>query len=413
MPTTLELIQQRESKIAAMQEAAKKADAARAKGESPAEYDAEFDRVEAEERLLSKQIAQQARLDQIAREKADKHLEQEEERGKKTGSGKPSEYREAFRQYFQYGMESLTAEQRELLNSSRANSSEQRAQSTTNTAGGYLIAPDYMAELERAIKDFSGIMQAARMVTTSTGVNIPWPTIDATSRKATIVAENAQSTPTDFTFAQKSLDSYTYRDMAAASIELVQDSEFDIDQFISESFAESFGRGLNYDMTLGNNTGQPNGVLTASTAGKTAASATAFTRAEIVDLVHSVNSGYRRSKKCGFMFSDTILAAIKKLSFGSGDDRPLWQISIREGEPDKLEGFQYWVNDDMPTALTTGQKIILFGDFNKYIVRRVRGMFIRRLEERFIDNGQIGYIAFARYDGELINTAAVKHLKLA
>ena len=113
------------------------------------------------------------------------------------------------------------------------------------------------------------------------------------------------------------------------------------------------------------------------------------------------------------MLNDTILAAVKKLSIGSSDASPLWQASMRDGAPETIEGYPYWINQDMSSALTTGQKIMLFGDFSKYIVRQVLGMSLRRLEERFIDNGQIGFIAFARYDGELINTAAVKHLKLA
>lgn len=405
MPTTVELMQKRTSAIASMKESAQKAEEARKKGESATDYDAQFDRAEAEEHELSAQIKRQQRLDDVAKEEADKSLEEQDKRGKKVSGPQETEYRDAFRNYIQHGEQSMSAEARSLLH-------EKRAQSTTNSAGGYLVAPEYMAELERSIKDYGGILQAARMITTSTGANMPWPTIDATSRKAVIVAENTQSTNTDFTFGQKSLDAYMYRDMAAASLEIVQDSEFDINGFIADSFQESFGRGLNYDFTLGTNSGQPNGVVTASTVGTTAASATAFTRAELVDHLHKIDPGYRKSKSCGWMFSDTILANIKKLSFGTGDDRPLWQVSIREGEPDKLEGYPYWINQDMSTAMTTGQKIMLFGDYSKYIIRRVRGMFIRRLEERFIDYGQIGFIAFARYDGELINTAAVKHFKL-
>ena len=86
---------------------------------------------------------------------------------------------------------------------------------------------------------------------------------------------------------------------------------------------------------------------------------------------------------------------------------------MRDGEPDTIEGFRYWINQDMVSALTTGKKIMLFGDFSKYVVRQVMGMSIRRLEERFIDNGQVGFIAFARADGELVNTSAVKRLALA
>lgn len=412
MPSTTELIQKRAKAVEAMREASKKADAARAKGDSSADFDAEFDRAELEERDLSKQIAQQQRLDQVAKDEAEKHMEGLERRGEKPSGNAESEYCAALRAYAQYGIAGLEPEQRQLLQNG-FDKPETRAQSTTNSAGGYLIAPEYMSEIDKAMKDYSGILQVARVVETATGANLPWPTSDATARKAAIVAENAQSTPTDFTFGQKSLDAYMLRDMAAASLEIVQDSEFDLDMFIADAFAESFGRGLNTYFTTGTGSGQPNGIVTASTLGKTAASATAFTRAEMVDFLHSVDPGYRKTPSCGWMFSDTVLAAIKKLSFGSGDDRPLWQVSMREGEPDRLEGYPYWINQDMSTALTTGQKIMLFGDHRKYIVRRVRGMYLRRLEERFIDYGQIGFIAFARYDGELINTAAVKHFKLA
>lgn len=414
--TSTELRQQRARIIEQMREAAKQAEEARAKGESATDFDLKFDRAVADETVLQRKIEALERIEAEEKRAAANHLEDLDRRGTPAGggdNGKKHEYRDAFSQFFKYGYNGLDAEQRSILQTGFKNMSEARAQSTATTAGGYLIAPEYLPELERALKDYSGVMQVARIVSTSTGANMPWPTLDGTARKATIVAENATSTPTDFTFAQKSLDAYMYRDMAAASLELVQDSAFDIGGFIQESFGESFGRGLNDHFTVGTGSGQPNGLVTASTAGKTAALSTAFTRSEIVDLVHSVDSGYRRSMKCGFMFHDLVLAAIKKLAIGASDATPLWQVSMREGEPDKLEGFPYWVNNDMSSAFTTGQKLILFGDYNKYIVRQVLGVTIRRLEERFIDNGQIGYIAFARYDGELSNTSAVKHLKLA
>lgn len=412
MPTTTELKQKRAIIVESMREAVRKGDAARAKGDSAADYDAEFDRAESEERALSSQIQRQERIESLEKDAAGRHLEDLDRRDKKPNGTHQSEYREAFTTWFVSGGAALTSEQRELLNTGKF-TPETRAQSTTNTAGGYLIAPDYMAELERAIKEYSGVMQAARIVPTMTGVSLPWPTLDATTRKATIVAENATSTPTDFTFGQKTLGAYMLRDMAAASLELMQDSEFDIGQFVADSFGESFGRGLNEYFTTGTGSSQPNGVVTASTVGTTAASTTTFTRAELVDHMHKVDPGYRKSKSCGWMFHDTVLGTIKKLALGSGDATPLWQVSMRDGEPDRLEGFPYWVNQDMSSALTTGQKIILFGDFSKYIVRQVKGLVVKRLEERFIDSGQIGFIGFARYDGNLINTAAVKHLKLA
>lgn len=411
MSLALELRQKRQPIIEQMKDLA-----TRARTEQDptrkAELNADFYKAEAEERRLTEEIRQLDALEAAEKRAAADHIEKAEQRGELGDKGKAKEYREAFTTYFKYGAAALSPEERAIM-SHHYGTIETRAQSTTTTAGGYLIAPEYMVELERSVKDFSGVMQAARIITTSTGANIPYPTNDSTSRVATLVAENATSTPTDFVFGTKALDSYTYRDMAAVSLELMQDSAFDIPMFITDSFGESFGRGLNAAFTTGTGSAQPNGVVTASTVGNTAASATAFTRAEMVEHLHKVDPGYRRSRSCGWMFSDTILGKIKQLALGSNDATPLWQASMRDGAPETIEGFPYWINQDMSTSLTTGQKIMLFGDFSKYIVRRVLGMSLRRLEERFIDSGQIGFIAFARYDGELMNTAAVKHFKLA
>ena len=407
--TVLELKQKRASVVTQMKDYATKAREARAANNSvlAEEHDKAFDKAEAEERDLSKRIEQEQRLEEVTKREAAAHFDsQNHDMQTRQDHGKAKEYRAAFDVWMRSGVASLTAEQKALLQ-------EHRAQSTSSTAGGYLIAPEYMPELEKSLKDYSGILQACRVIMTSTGANLPWPTSDATSRKAALVAENATSTATDFTFGQKSLDAFMYRDMAAVSLELLQDSAFDLGAFINMSFAESFGRAYNEHFTVGTGSSQPNGVVTASTLGKTAASATAFTRGEMLDLLHSVDPGYRASRSCGFMMNDAILAAIKKLALGSNDASPLWVPSMRDGAPDTIEGFRYWINQDMDSALTTGKKIMLFGDFSKYVVRQVMGMSIRRLEERFIDNGQVGFIAFACDDGELVNTSAVQRRALA
>lgn len=416
MTNTIQLRQDREVVTAEMRDAVTQEQTFRAAGDTvkAGEQAARFAAAEARHADLTGQINRQEALNEAERLGAERFLETEERSGAGGNRGstaqRETEYREAFSRYFQFGMASLEAEQRQILGRPIP---ESRAQSTTNSAGGYTVPQDFMNEIERSILDFSGVMQAARIVRTATGAALPWPTSNATARKATIVSENSTSTPTDFTFGQKSLGAYTYRDMAAVSEELLQDSAFDLGAFISNEFGESFGRALNEHFTTGDDSGKPNGVVTASTLGKTAASTTAFTRLEIIDLVHSVDPGYRRSRSAGFMMHDKVLAEVKKLSLGSGDASPLWQQSMRDGAPDTIDGFRYFLNQDMDSAMTTGKKLFLFGDFNKYVIRQVLGLTIRRLEERFADSYQVGFIGFARYDGELMNTAAVKHLKLA
>jgi len=51
--------------------------------------------------------------------------------------------------------------------------------------------------------------------------------------------------------------------------------------------------------------------------------------------------------------------------------------------------------------------VLLFGDFQKYIIRDVTGAeagpVILRLNERYADYGQVGFFLFSRHDGDLLD----------
>jgi HK97 family phage major capsid protein len=148
--------------------------------------------------------------------------------------------------------------------------------------------------------------------------------------------------------------------------------------------------------------------VTATSAGKTAASATEITFDEVIDLVHSVDPAYRTN--AAFMFHDNVLAHLKKISIGSSDARPLWMPSYVAGQPDRIDGYRYYINQGMDSSINASSKLMLFGDFSKYIVRMVRELEIRRLNERYAESLLVGFIGFMRFDGELIQPNAIKHL---
>jgi HK97 family phage major capsid protein len=368
------------------------------------ELEGQFDRWELETRDLEKQIERVERIEAVAKESAGKHFEQEERAGRKPSGDKQTEYREVFEKYFRTGAESMTADERQLLKEYRGTS----PQSTTAALGGYTIPTGFMPELEKDMESYSGILQAARVVRTSSGNTMYWPTVDDTATSATLVTEGSSTTVADIPFAQKQLDSYTYRTLAQVSEELLQDSAFSMEAILRDLFAERFGRAMNAALTTGTGSSQPNGVVTASTLGKTGASATDLTFDEVIDLVHSVDPAYRAN--ASFMFHDNVLAFLKKISIGSGDARPLWQPSYVAGQPDRIDGYRYFINQGMDSSINASSKLMLFGDFSKYIVRMVRDVEVRRLNERYAESLLVGFIGFMRFDGECVNTNAIKHL---
>jgi HK97 family phage major capsid protein len=344
--------------------------------------------------------------------------EDTEERADKNGKA-AEQYREVFEKAIRFGASTLTAEERKVLQTGMGDiPGEVRAQAAgSDAAGGYTVPEGFSGEIDRAIAMWGPMWDAniVRELPTTSGNRLPWPTVDDTAKTGRIKAENAAADDDgtdDVVFAEKQLDAYFY-DTGVVRIpwELLQDSAFDMEALLTDLFGERMGRTANSVLTTGTGSSQPNGIVTASAAGKTAASATALTADELIDLFHSVDPAYRMSPKCRWMFNDSSLATIRKLKDGQGNY--LWQMGdVRSGEPDTFLGKPYSVNQAM-ASIAASAKPVIFGDFSRYVVRKVRGFQTMTLRERYAENFQVGMIGFKRFDGELLNSAAVKHLVMA
>jgi len=325
------------------------------------------------------------------------------------------EYRDAFFAVLREGgdVSAVTPEQRALL---RRGYVENRTQTVgTAAAGGYTVPTTLANKIVEVMKDWGPMYDPGitdEMVTSS-GNPFDIPTNDDTGNSAAAKAEADDLTDDgsgDLAFGQKELNAYvSATPWLKISFELLQDSAFDIEGFVARKLGERLGRRANAQLTVGTGVNQPNGIVTASSLGKTAAAAAALTAEELIDLQHAVNAAYRRSPSCRWMFADTTLAAVRKLKDGEG--RFLWTMGdVRVGAPDLILGKPYAVNDDVP-AMATGARSVLFGDFSRYTVRKVGSPLIGTVRERFWP--KVGMAGIIRFDGELTDAAAVKHLKQA
>jgi len=289
-----------------------------------------------------------------------------------------------------------------------------RAQNSTDSdaKGSYLVPQEFVRMLEIYLKAYGGMLQAAYVHNSKRGGVMRVPTVnDTASTGAWQDAERSTGlTSNNFTFSQVTLGDFTWADIVLLTWEIIQDEDVD---FVSTTLAELFGvragRALNKAYTDGNGSGKPTGILAASggaSTGKTAASATAITKSELIDLVHSVDPAYRANAK--FMMNDATLAYILKLD-QTTNVAPIWQPSFQEGIPGKILGHGYVVNQDFP-IIATGAKTIAFGDWSKYRIRNVKGFGMVRLKERFADQLADGFLGWLRTDGKLVNTDAIKLL---
>lgn len=245
-------------------------------------------------------------------------------------------YHAAFFAYLRHGMSGLRDEQRNLLLSRQT---EIRAQSAgTNSAGGYTVPPGFLVRITETMKAFGGIMNVAEVITTDTGQPLQWPTFDGTSQVGQILAENTQETALDMVFGTKTLGAYTYSSrFVQVSLQLLQDSAFDLDSWVPRQLGIRIGRAVAAHLATGTGSGQPEGLFTNATAGKTGTTGqtTSVIYDDLVDLIHSVDPAYRADAR--FVMNDSSLKVIRKLK--DADNRPLWEPSLQIGVPDTLLGY--------------------------------------------------------------------------
>lgn len=289
--------------------------------------------------------------------------------------------------------------------------------STTAGNGAFTIPEEFMRELEVTMKAFGGMLQASYIHRSPRGGTMNWPTFDNTARTGGWLDEprTAGVTPGQFQFNRKQFAAYLWADMAQLTWEFIQDEDVSfVSRHLAQAFGESAGRALNKAFTDGNGTGKPTGILDATNGagvGKELASGTVITKVELVDLIHSVDPAYRTGPNVALMMHDNILAAVRKLDFGSTDDEPVWQPSYAAGVPDRILGYTYVINQDFPSTVAAGNKIIAFGDWSKYVIRQVQDFNLIRLNERFADQLSTGFLGYLRIDGKLLQSNAIKLLQ--
>lgn len=283
----------------------------------------------------------------------------------------------------------------------------------TPTAGGNTIPNEAMRSFLEIQKWYGRVENLAFGVDTETGATLPWPTADDTANTGELLTEGTGATTTaDPATAVVNLSAYKMSSKAVLiSIELLQDSSIPLPTYLGQALGTRIGRVKNTYFTTGTGTSQPGGVQVKASLGKTAAATNALTLDEIIDLYHSVDIAYRQGPSVRFMLHDTVAAYVRKLK--DSQNRYLWETSVQVGQPDRLFGVPVEINNDMDSAFSTNKRLLLFGDFSKYIVRRAGGVTIGRTDDLYWLTDQVAFKGIQRVDGNLVDTTAVRYLRTA
>jgi len=277
-------------------------------------------------------------------------------------------------------------------------------------AGANTVPISFYNQLVQHMIETSGVLAAGPTVLrTATGEQLQIPKTTAHSASASIVAEAGTLSANEPTFGQVSLDAYKYGFLLQVSHELANDTGVDLLGYLAMQAGRALGNGFGVHLVTGDGSSKPNGVLTASTLGKTGSASVAGAPSsdDLIDLYYSVIGPYRQSPSCGWMMKDATLGAVRKIKDGNGVY--VWQPGLTAGAPDTILSKPVYTDPNMP-AVALAAKSILFGDFSTYFVREVETVRFERSDDFAFNTDLITYRAILRGDGDQIDTTgAIKH----
>lgn len=293
---------------------------------------------------------------------------------------------------------------------------------TTGSEGGFTVQPLVATSLIDMLKSYGFMRKTSGQITTANGADLNYPTTDGTTEVGELITQNTTATAADVVFGTRALNTFKFGSKVfAVPIELLQDSSIDIVGMIQQRARDRIGRAQNAYFTTGSGTAQPMGLFTAAGVGKVGATGqtTTVTYDDLIDLIDSLDAAYLDNPIStpalpgvapGWMFAQAMRRVLRKIKDTAG--RPIWTPSYDEGAssktPDLLAGYPVNINNDI-AAPAANAKTIAFGNLHKYLIRDAMEITMFRFDDSaYITKGQIGFLAWARAGGNLMDINSVK-----
>ena len=270
----------------------------------------------------------------------------------------------------------------------------------TSGVGGYLVPDDFYAGIVEKRNELSIPRRAgATILQTSRDVlNIP---IEATSQ--TYFAQSAHDMAAvnedEPTIGQATATVFDFTKLVKVSEDLLEDSAANLNQFLANSFGRWMAMTENRNALIGAGTTAPQGVTVGGTAALTFDDTNSIAAAEIPELYHKLAGQYR--DRAVWTMNDDTLGMLRGLSSSN-----VFTFGAHEINDESIMGKRVFTSTYMPKYTTAKYKAIVFGDWSMYALVERKGLTIRRLNELYAGNRQVGLLAVFRHGGVVLQSEA-------
>lgn len=274
------------------------------------------------------------------------------ELAKKTATGNDPNWRDgdefkAFNAMCAKGIEGLDQEQKQLLRTDQ------------DISGGFLVPTELDTELRKLIIEIDAIRSVARVRTMSVKtLEIPVRTSIPT---ATFEGEAENDTKDTSAYGSESVTAFRQSVTVPATMDLINDSAFNIESEISMDVATSFAEGEGKNFITGDGFKKPKGFLADARItdnARDSVNSGTLDADDILLLTGDLKSGYDPT----FILNRRTLAFIRTLKSTTG--QYLWQPGINGVVSNTLAGEPYLIANNMPDIADNAFPVA-FGDFRR------------------------------------------------
>ena len=270
----------------------------------------------------------------------------------------------------------------------------------TAGVGGYLVPDDFYAGIVEKRNELSIPRRAgATILQTSRDVlNIP---IEATSQTYFAQASHdmAAVDEDEPTIGQATATVFDFTKLVKVSEDLLEDSAANLNQFLANSFGRWMAMTENRNALIGAGSTAPQGVTVGGTAALTFDDTNSIAAAEIPELYHKLAGQYRDNAV--WTMNDDTLGMLRGLSSSN-----VFTFGAHEINDESIMGKRVFTSTYMPKYTTAKYKAIVFGDWSMYALVERKGLTIRRLNELYAGNRQVGLLAVFRHGGVVLQSEA-------
>lgn len=281
----------------------------------------------------------------------------------------------------------------------------------TASLGGYLVPTLYSNQLVGALTEDSIVRRAGAQAFPVAGTNSFRVATITRSGSAPIAAELSAAAQTEPTFGEIEFRAYAYRAQYVASREQVADSRIPLEQVLLQNAAWQFIQSENAHFGVGTGTGQPQGVVNATTAVSAGSTLALLDGDDVIDLYHALPYQYRANAV--WFAHDQVIRQIRRLRENGASGNYLWQPGLQAGQPDTLLGRPIFPLNTLPSAGSTAN-VLVFCDPRFYWIAdfNTGGTEFQVLTELYAASGAVGWWFWRRMDGRIMVAEAFRGARL-